>query len=56
MKAYLVISALASALTWFLSGVDKDLSFGAVFVLCLIMPMIAESCGVLNKTKTGPSL
>jgi hypothetical protein len=56
MKAYLVISVLASALTWFLSKSDADLSFGAVFVLCLIMPIIADSCGVMKKEKTDSHL
>lgn len=56
MKAYLVLSVFASALVWFISKHDVDLSFGAVFVLCLIMPVVAESCGVMKKENTGPHI
>ncbi|CAL9956836.1 hypothetical protein VPHD85_0022 [Vibrio phage D85] len=51
MKAYIVISLIASALSWFLCKKDPDLVFPILFVLFFIMPTVAESCGVLKKVE-----
>ncbi|CAL9957431.1 hypothetical protein VPHK250G1_0025 [Vibrio phage K250 g1] len=51
MKAYIAISLLSSALTWFVCKSDPDLAFPVMFIMCFIMPGIAESCGVLKKVK-----
>lgn len=56
MKAYSVICVLASALTWFLTKSDSDLSFPIVLALCFIMPIVAESCGVMKKENRGTHL